>query len=261
MSNLTIIEHKGIRVLTTQQLAEVYDCTTMQILQNFNNNKERFEDGRDCFKLEGNDLAAFKRVIDNIEDPSIKFSSVLILWTERGANRHSKILDTDKAWQQFDLLEETYFNAKNGNAPLPQMTQTQIILQEVGRIQFLQSDNQPRCLQLFLQNRHWSPCASYLPRASQRCLLPTEALSPRCLPWLQSRSSFALGLRRSVQVQHRAGCRLSIRVKNARDRLKETGAAKTTIDKFCNLDAIEQEQRLKEIYTSIVKELTIRYVA
>ncbi len=36
----------------------------------------------------------------------------LYLWTERGANRHCKILDTDKAWKQFDNLEETYFRVK-----------------------------------------------------------------------------------------------------------------------------------------------------
>ena len=54
----------------------------------------------------------------------------LYLWTERGANRHCKILDTPKAWEQFDNLEETYFmvkeqrkaaiggkTAKNGKTP------------------------------------------------------------------------------------------------------------------------------------------------
>lgn len=42
----------------------------------------------------------------------------LYLWTERGANRHCKILDTDKAWQQFDVLEETYFKVKNNEISL-----------------------------------------------------------------------------------------------------------------------------------------------
>ncbi len=36
----------------------------------------------------------------------------LYLWAERGANRHCKILDTDRAWEQFDNLEETYFKVK-----------------------------------------------------------------------------------------------------------------------------------------------------
>ena len=34
----------------------------------------------------------------------------LYLWTKRGASRHAKILDTDKAWDVFDELEQSYFD-------------------------------------------------------------------------------------------------------------------------------------------------------
>ena len=47
MNNLQIIEHEGIRVLTTQQLSEVYETSTENIKQNFKRNKERFNEGRD----------------------------------------------------------------------------------------------------------------------------------------------------------------------------------------------------------------------
>jgi len=42
----------------------------------------------------------------------------LYLWTLKGANRHCKILDTDKAWHQFDLLEENYFKVKKIKTPI-----------------------------------------------------------------------------------------------------------------------------------------------
>ena len=45
MNNLQIIEHEGIRVLTTQQLSEVYETSTENIKQNFKRNKERFNEG------------------------------------------------------------------------------------------------------------------------------------------------------------------------------------------------------------------------
>jgi hypothetical protein len=35
----------------------------------------------------------------------------LLLWTERGAARHAKILDTDQAWEVFERLEDAYFRA------------------------------------------------------------------------------------------------------------------------------------------------------
>ncbi|MFP0899388.1 ORF6N domain-containing protein [Acinetobacter baumannii] len=36
----------------------------------------------------------------------------LILWTERGAARHAKMLDTDQAWEVFEQLEDCYFVRK-----------------------------------------------------------------------------------------------------------------------------------------------------
>lgn len=56
----------------------------------------------------------------------------------------------------------------------------------------------------------------------------------------------------------RGGCRLSVRVANARERLREAGAKKTVIEKFCKLDAVEEDSKLREIYSNIVKEMAIR---
>lgn len=118
MNELQVLEYDEIRVLTTQQLAEVYETNTNNIKFNFNNNKERFTEGRDYYLLKGNELKEFKNYVSdtNLVD---KRTPHLYLWTERGANRHSKILDTDKAWQQFDVLEETYFRVKNNMPQIP----------------------------------------------------------------------------------------------------------------------------------------------
>ena len=35
----------------------------------------------------------------------------LTLWTERGAARHAKMLETDKAWDMFEQMEDAYFTA------------------------------------------------------------------------------------------------------------------------------------------------------
>jgi phage antirepressor YoqD-like protein len=115
--NIQVIEHKEVRVLTTQQLAEVYETSIDNIKMNFKRNKERFIEGRDYYFLKGNDLREFLQVTNSYLQISNKTRS-LYLWTERGANRHSKILDTDKAWQQFDVLEETYFKVKSNQLQL-----------------------------------------------------------------------------------------------------------------------------------------------
>lgn len=92
MNNLTVIEHNGIRVLTTQQLAEVYETDVNNIQKNFSNNRDRFAAGRDYYLLQGDELNEFKRVLNNIQEP-MKFVSQLMLWTERGSKlwRDNKI--------------------------------------------------------------------------------------------------------------------------------------------------------------------------
>ncbi|WP_131038963.1 ORF6N domain-containing protein, partial [Clostridioides difficile] len=109
-NNLQVIERNNKRVLTTQQLADVYETDSKNISNNFNNNKDRFIEGKHYFLLQGDDLKNFKGI--HTEYENLKFASKMYLWTERGANRHCKILDTDKAWEQFDNLEETYFKVK-----------------------------------------------------------------------------------------------------------------------------------------------------
>lgn len=111
MNSLTPIEFQNQRILTTGQIAEVYNTDPKNISNNFNRNKNHFKEGKHYFLLKGQALKEFKA--NHLNDESLKFVSQFYLWTERGANRHCKILDTDQAWRQFDNLEETYFNVKS----------------------------------------------------------------------------------------------------------------------------------------------------
>lgn len=110
-NKLIPVVHEEQRVLTTEQLAQVYETDTNNIKNNFNNHKDNFKEGIHYFLLKGDILRAFKHEVNDIDlvAPNV---NQLYLWTERGANRHCKILDTPKAWEQFDNLEETYFMAK-----------------------------------------------------------------------------------------------------------------------------------------------------
>lgn len=111
MNELVKIEFKNQRILTTEQLAGVYETETKRISENFNYNKERFQEGKHYHLLQGEELKKFKTQYGNCGVVN-KNSSQLYLWTERGADRHCKMLGTDKAWEQFDNLEETYFRVK-----------------------------------------------------------------------------------------------------------------------------------------------------
>ncbi|MCR0487437.1 ORF6N domain-containing protein [[Clostridium] innocuum] len=112
MHTPTVVEFSNERVLTTQQLAEVYECGEERIRQSFSRNKDRFIEGKHYYKLVGDELRKFKT--EYLNDTQLKHAKELMLWTEKGADRHCKILDTDKAWEQFDNLEDTYFRVKHG---------------------------------------------------------------------------------------------------------------------------------------------------
>jgi phage regulator Rha-like protein len=121
MTDLMVIEQQGVRVLTTAQLAECYGTDTTTIKQNFNNNKRRYEEGKHYVLLKGADLQAFKNQVENF-DLVKKNASALYLWTERGALLHAKSLNTDKAWEVYDQLVETYFRAKKAQAALNELS-------------------------------------------------------------------------------------------------------------------------------------------
>jgi anti-repressor protein len=61
-------------------------------------------------------------------------------------------------------------------------------------------------------------------------------------------------------LENRAGARLADRLRNGKQRLKDSGSTKTAIEKYCKLDCIEGEKRIKTIYTDIVKELRIKHL-
>ena len=128
MNELTVLEHNSIRVMTTEQLAEAYGCKVIHIQQNFKNNRERFVEGKHYFKLEGAALKAFKDSLENIESVVGSRAPALILWTKRGAARHSKMLGTERAWDVFDELEESYFN------PMKNMTPEEFLLCSAQRM-------------------------------------------------------------------------------------------------------------------------------
>ncbi|MNP74948.1 hypothetical protein D3C76_1719070 [compost metagenome] len=58
-------------------------------------------------------------------------------------------------------------------------------------------------------------------------------------------------------LEERGKCDLNRRLANLRERLADTGATKTKINDTNRLDVIEADPRLKEIYTTIVKKLSI----
>ncbi|EPP7458295.1 ORF6N domain-containing protein [Escherichia coli] len=94
--------------ITTELLAHLYGADVNSIQQNHKRNSVRFIEGKHFFKVMGEELKNLRLTVSQLQI-SPKTRS-LILWTERGAARHAKMLETDQAWEVFEKLEDSYFN-------------------------------------------------------------------------------------------------------------------------------------------------------
>lgn len=106
MSKLQVIELRGKRVLTTSQLAESYETETDNVVKNFNRNKDKYTEGKHFFLLEGQDLKDF-RAKGQIDLP--RNINKFYVWTEKGSWLHAKSLNTDAAWDAYELLVDEYY--------------------------------------------------------------------------------------------------------------------------------------------------------
>ncbi|MDL2316807.1 ORF6N domain-containing protein [Desulfovibrio sp. OttesenSCG-928-A18] len=114
------ITYRGHPVVTTELLAQAYGCSTRNIQDNFANNRERFVEGKHFYLLVNEELKTFRDLQHENFGSQIALSPKarsLTIWLERGAARHAKMLNTDQAWDVFEMLEETFFRVVKVGQP------------------------------------------------------------------------------------------------------------------------------------------------
>lgn len=256
MKDLMRIEQAGQPVLTTDQLAQAYECDGRQIKQNFNNNADRFVAGRHYFKLEGDDLQKLR--VENIDLQISPMTRCLYLWTKRGASRHCKMLGTDKAWEVFDQLEETYFNRPQ--VPQRPLSQLEIL---AGSVE-----------QLVAQDKAIKELKQRQEETNKRIDGMKDVISLTSASWrkdttvLINKMALKAGdiakvrefRRESYQLlDERMGVSVETRLVNLRRRMYEAGYSKTKIDNVNALDVIGQDKKLIEGYVAVIKDMAIKY--
>lgn len=106
-----VIEIRGIRVLTTRQLAAAYGTEVKAIQNNFQRNKDRYTVGKHYIYMDRDELREVKATYPQFEG-ELNRTSRANFWTEKGTLLHAKSLNTDKAWEAYDYLVDFYFRAK-----------------------------------------------------------------------------------------------------------------------------------------------------
>lgn len=260
MNELSVLEYKAIRVLTTQQLAEAYGTDGKTISYNFNHNKDRYVEGKHFICLVGDDLKAFREIHDLPYNLN-KF----YLWTEKGAFLHAKSLNTDKAWEVYESLVESYFQVRKIADDLsPQMKMLYGMLDQMAA-----AERQANEAKQIADNARETAS-----RAVESVENIKEAVKPILDNWreetnekfnrIQRHADIPFDVLRTemyVELERRAGCDLSTRLRNKRERMRDNGCTKSEVNNFNKMDIIESDKKLREIFSKIVSEYEIRYCA
>lgn len=107
---LEIKEWKSKRVVTAKDIADLHERDVKRVVENFQNNKEKFEFGKDYFEITKEEIRKSK-----FSESFSKYSknSIEILYTERGYLKLTKTFNDDLSWKIQDLLVESYFVVKD----------------------------------------------------------------------------------------------------------------------------------------------------
>ena len=270
IQSLVKLDFNNQRVLTTKQLSEVYETEENNIKKNLSVNKERFIEGKHYYLLKGEELKEFKRVVTDGNQPldnELKFVSQLMLWTEKGASRMCKILDTDMAWTRFDELEETYFKIKEDVQALniselsPELQMFKKIFDTVAQQQL---ENKKLKQEL---KKDISETKEEIQGIRDVVAINSADWKTDCKN-LITKIAYQLGGIKHIQdvykevystLDRRLGVSLSTRLTNKRRRMADEGVCKSKRDKLNYVDVITDDKKLIEGYVAIVKELSIKY--
>lgn len=253
MSKLIPLEFKNQRIMTTKVLAEQFGTEDRRITENFSRNEERFIKGKHYILLQGEELKEFKH--NYAESVSANINK-LYLWTDRGAARHAKILDTDEAWEVYEELEENYFNPKE-NKPtciedvlISSLQEMKALKGEVQAVKKTAQENKEEIQGIrdvvSLNSTDW--------KADSKTLIVKIAQKLGGNQFIQDvyREAYAL-------LERRAGCQLSIRKTNKQKKMALEGVSKSKINSVTNLTIIGEDKKLLECFLAIIKELAIKY--
>ncbi len=141
VETLSPITHNQIPVITTELLAQLYGTDSDNIKKNYSRNADRFCEGKHFYKVIGDELKNLRVTLSHSQNPISPKTRSLILWTERGAARHAKMLETDQAWEVFEKLEDCYFSQKQPpaeqNSPAPNNGRALLIhFDKHGQVEF-----------------------------------------------------------------------------------------------------------------------------
>lgn len=252
-SDISVKEYNGQRVVTFKDIDMVHGRPDGTASRNFRNNRERFIEGEDFFKISPDEIRR-----TNLFDIPDKATTDYALITEQGYLMLVKSFTDDLAWEVQRQLVNGYFRVRKLATDLsPQMQMLYGMLDQMA-----QTERQ----------------AKEAKEIAQKAIDTTENIKEAVKPifdnWREEinkkvrKIQYACGkdfksltAEMYSELERRAGCDLSTRLRNKKQRMIDSGCTKGEIDAMRKINMIEEDKKLKEIYTKIVSEYEMKYCA
>lgn len=252
-TDISVKEYNGQRVVTFKDVDMVHGRPDGTARRNFNTNKKRFVENEDYFVVSSDEIRTSRLFAISDNDFMDK-----VLLTEQGCLMLVKSFTDDLAWTVQRQLVNGYFRVRQiANDLSPQMQMLYGMLDQMA-----QTERQAKEAKLLAE------------KAVEATENIKEAVKPVFDNWREEigkkikRIQYACGTDFKTlntemysELQQRAGCDLGTRLRNKKQRMHDAGCTKTEIENTRKIDIIEEDKKLREIFTKIVSEYEIKYCA
>lgn len=251
-SEISVKEYNGQRVVTFKDIDTVHGRPEGTARKRFADNKDRFIEGEDFFKVCPSEIRTAK--LFDIPD---KATTDYALITEQGYLMLVKSFTDDLAWEVQRSLVNTYFRAKTERSELsPQLQLIYAMADNQARVEMEQKRlvEQARRIEQkveTIQNIMVEPIGDWRNEINKRvrdiaisCNMPYQTLYDKMY----------------AELETAAHCSLKRLQDNKTDRMKKAGNTKTAIkNETTKIAIIEEKPQLKAIFESIVKRYAMAY--
>lgn len=254
-TDISIKEYNGHRVVTFKDVDLVHERPEGTAKRNFAENKEHFIEGVDYFSISRKDVGTDFVLTYGFDN---KAPSGIVI-TESGYLMLIKPFRDDLAWKVQRQLVNSYFRVRNivDDRLSPE---TKMLFTMINQI--AESELQ----------------AKQAKELAQKAIETTESIKEAVMPifdnWREETNEKFNRIQKNaempfkdlrtemyIELERRAGCDLSVRLRNKRNRMMDSGCTKTEINNLNKMDIIEGDKKLKEIFSKIVAEYEIKFCA
>ena len=249
---ISIKEYSGKRVVTFKDIDTVHHRPEGTARKRFNDNRKRFVEGEDYFKIQPSEIRTV-----GITSPN---GGIVV--TESGYYMLVKSFTDELSWDVQRQLVNGYFRANQMQSVLADLSpQLQVLISMETRQKQLEAKQAQQDTAIADLGQRLTNTCEVIALDKNSWRKDTQHMIAK----IATATWDGCGNIRQVYeeiykaVESRAGVALNIRLTNKRNRVAGEGVCRSKIDKLNKVDIIAEDKKLIEIYVAIVKELAVKY--